>query len=206
MKPDISLVTKTGHLNLLRTRYGLSATRNPSQKQLALLPEYAALEREHRLRWSRSTNHRFDLIIGHDSAMRTSHTHRGMRERPINVHGLACADQGPRGLLSMRTTAGFGFYRFPVVKSRKGFGHISRSTNCKILRINVKSSPTTNCDLFWAGKAGHVSDDQGRQQAPEIIDALKASKRRFAGVPGGCAGRDRNSPSHTLFPSGSARL
>ena len=32
-----------------------------------------------------------------------------MRERPINVHGLACADQGTRGLLSMRTTSGYGF-------------------------------------------------------------------------------------------------
>jgi hypothetical protein len=31
----------------------------------------------------RSTNHRFDLIGGHDSSMRTSRRY-GMRERPIN--------------------------------------------------------------------------------------------------------------------------
>src|SRR5438876_3819610 len=47
----------------------------------------------------RSTNHRFDLNVGHDSAMRTSR-HYGMRERPININGLACADQGhPRAAL-----------------------------------------------------------------------------------------------------------
>ncbi len=51
-------------------------------------------------RWKgRSTNHRFDLNLGHDSAMRTSRQ-CGMRERPINVNGLACADQGhPRAAL-----------------------------------------------------------------------------------------------------------
>jgi hypothetical protein len=32
----------------------------------------------------RSTNHRFDLLIGHDSSMRTSRLY-GMRERPINL-------------------------------------------------------------------------------------------------------------------------
>src|SRR5213080_1460874 len=56
----------------------------------------------------RSTNHRFDLTLGHDSAMRTSRL-CGMRERPINSFGLARADQGhPRGLLSMRTMSGYG--------------------------------------------------------------------------------------------------
>jgi hypothetical protein len=47
----------------------------------------------------RSTNHRFGLTINHDSAMRTSRLY-GMRERPINSIGLACADQGhPRAAL-----------------------------------------------------------------------------------------------------------
>jgi hypothetical protein len=31
----------------------------------------------------RSTNHRFDPLVGHDSSMRTSRLY-GMRERPIN--------------------------------------------------------------------------------------------------------------------------
>jgi hypothetical protein len=48
----------------------------------------------------RSTNHRFDRTLGHDSSMRTSRPLPGMRERPINVNGLACADQGhPRAAL-----------------------------------------------------------------------------------------------------------
>src|SRR5206468_3235839 len=47
----------------------------------------------------RSTNHRFGLNIDHDSSMRTSRRY-GMRERPINTCGLACADQGqPRAAL-----------------------------------------------------------------------------------------------------------
>src|SRR2546428_9426148 len=51
------------------------------------------------LRWSRSTIHRFDRTLGHDSAMRTSRRY-GMRERPINSYGLARADQGhPRAAL-----------------------------------------------------------------------------------------------------------
>src|SRR5205823_9730017 len=42
---------------------------------------------------------RFDLTLGHDSAMRTSRRY-GMRERPINSYGLARADQGhPRAAL-----------------------------------------------------------------------------------------------------------
>jgi len=52
----------------------------------------------------RFTNHRFDHCVGHDSSMRTSRL-SGMRERPI---GLACADRATRGLLSIRTTTGFG--------------------------------------------------------------------------------------------------
>ena len=38
--------------------------------------------------------------------MQTSRLY-GMRERPINVYGLACADQATRELLSMRTTSGY---------------------------------------------------------------------------------------------------
>src|SRR5438477_1291999 len=46
-----------------------------------------------------STNHRFGLNINHDSSMRTSRRY-GMRERPINTCGLACAGQGqPRAAL-----------------------------------------------------------------------------------------------------------
>src|SRR5205807_10590769 len=50
--------------------------------------------------WPRlSRASRFDLTLGHDSAMRTSRRY-GMRERPINSYGLARADQGhPRAAL-----------------------------------------------------------------------------------------------------------
>src|SRR5207249_8412620 len=50
--------------------------------------------------WPRlSRASRFDLTLGHDSAMRTSRL-CGMRERPINSFGLARADQGhPRAAL-----------------------------------------------------------------------------------------------------------
>src|SRR2546425_9090857 len=50
--------------------------------------------------WPRlSRASRFDLTLGHDSAMRTSRL-CGMRERPMNSFGLARADQGhPRAAL-----------------------------------------------------------------------------------------------------------
>jgi len=57
----------------------------------------------------RSTNHRFDLSL---SAMILLCEHPfsyGMRERPINVHGLVAPTRGTHGLLSMRTTSGYGF-------------------------------------------------------------------------------------------------
>ena len=48
-----------------------------------------------------STNHRFGQYCGHDSAIRTSSL-CWMRERPINIYGLACADQGhPRATLDV---------------------------------------------------------------------------------------------------------
>src|SRR5205823_8988511 len=60
---------------------------------------------------------RFDLTLGHDSAMRTSRRY-GMRERPISSFGLARADQATRGLLSMRTTAGYGCWVRSIQYSR----------------------------------------------------------------------------------------
>ena len=58
----------------------------------------------------RSTNHRFGHDCGHDSSMRTSRR-CGMREHPINHDGLAhWPSRGTRGLLSMRTISGCGFW------------------------------------------------------------------------------------------------
>ena len=69
--------------------------------------------------WPRlSRASRFDLTLGHDSAMRTSRRY-GMRERPINSYGLELAPtRGTRGLLSMRTTAGYGCWVRSIQYSR----------------------------------------------------------------------------------------
>src|SRR5204862_4069696 len=52
--------------------------------------------------------------------MRTSHAHRGMRERPINptVYPPWRRTRGTRGLLSIGTTSGYGFYVRSIQYSR----------------------------------------------------------------------------------------
>src|SRR5271166_7109246 len=48
----------------------------------------------------RSTNHRFDQLVGHDSSMRTSRPRARDARAPNQFCGLACADQGhPRAAL-----------------------------------------------------------------------------------------------------------
>ena len=86
---------------------------------------------------TRSTNHRFDLTVGHDSSMQASRSVHGMRERPINSYGLACTDQGhPRAALDANWAA--------VAFSRRGY-HTSGTAMTRPSRRLTPSVSSVNC-------------------------------------------------------------
>src|SRR3989441_2983122 len=142
--------------------------------------------------WPRlSRASRFDLTLGHDSAMRTSRRY-GMRERPINSYGLARADQGyPRAALD----ANDGWIRplraqHPVQSYRQlarrcHLSHRFRLLVAAMQILSTKLGIVTHCDLrrFHQQHAQHAVALLGDrpQLLPSARGVLARNQTQVAG-------------------------